>query len=100
MPDPHPGAGEVRIDLDLPQGDFLVRVTALRLDYTPSVRLAFNLLLQHDNVTDILGVNARVRWTLGLGRDLYFVLNRAIDTSTGFSDDGFEATIKLAWNGV
>lgn len=87
-----------RNDVDLPQGRFIVRVGALRLDYTPSTRLAFNLLLQYDNVSENAGVNARARWTIAPGRDLYFVVNQGIDTRTGFANDGVEATLKLVWN--
>ena len=46
----------------LPTGRFTVKLATLRLDHTPSTRLASSVLLQWDNLSRALGVSARLRW--------------------------------------
>jgi hypothetical protein len=46
------------------------------VNVTASPRLAFSNLLQYDNRSRNLGTQARVRWTLRPGDDIYFVFNQ------------------------
>ena len=84
----------------LPSGRFTVRMATLRLDHTPSTRMAESLLLQWDNVSQERGVSARVRWLWAADRELIFSLDRLgytgerRDTLPGQT----RAMLKLVWN--
>ncbi|WP_230976805.1 DUF5916 domain-containing protein [Pseudothauera rhizosphaerae] len=95
--------GMGRNAITLPTGRFTVKLATLRLDHAPDTRLAQSVLLQWDNVSQALGVSARLRWTDWLGapgRELVFALDRL-----GYTGDRREplprqtrATLKLVWN--
>ncbi len=89
-----------RADLRLPGGRFIVRTGSLRLDHTPTNRLASSLLLQWDNVSNELGGSLRVRWTLGLGRELLFAVDRLGYTGERRRIETRQTTalVKLVWN--
>ncbi len=87
----------------LPTGRFTVRLATLRLDHTPSTRLAQSLLLQWDNVSQTLGVSARLRWRpphWAPGRELVFALDRLGYTGEQrtLQDAQTRAMLKLVWN--
>jgi hypothetical protein len=60
----------------LPEGSFVARIFSLRSDYafTPTLTL-FNLV-QFDNESENLGWQARVRWILRPGREIFLVFNQ------------------------
>jgi len=65
--------------VDLPGGNFEVVVSSLRLNLTFNPDLSWNTLLQHDNVSDDLGVFSRIRWTFSPGNDVYLVFKLGFD---------------------
>lgn len=67
-------------DIDLPEGRFIVRVMEADLNVNFSTRLALNLTAQHDNVSERLGLNGRLRWTFAEHHDLFFVVNHDLST--------------------
>jgi len=67
-------------DIDLREGRFIVRVARAEANFNFSTRLTLNLIAQHDNVSERLGVNARLRWIFAGHHDLFLVLNH--DSST------------------
>lgn len=86
-------------DIDLREGRFIVRLARANLNVNFSTRLALNLAAQHDNVSERLGVNARLRWTFIGEHDLFLVVNHEASTL----DDRFrsletEAIAKLGLN--
>jgi hypothetical protein len=85
-------------DIDLPSGRFIVRIAELKTDVNLTTRHAGNLVLQWDNVSEQLGVNARLRWTVAPGRDLYLVVDRLLDTTDGYADLASNAIFKIVWN--
>lgn len=85
-------------DIDLPTGRFIVRIAELKTDVNLTTRHAGNLVLQWDNVSEQLGVNARLRWTVAPGRDLYLVVDRLLDTTDGYADLASNAIFKIVWN--
>ena len=93
-------AGLTRNAIRLPAGAFTVRMATLRLDHTPGTRMAESLLLQWDNVSQALGVSARVRWLWAADRELIFSLDRL--GYTGERRDALpgqtRAMLKLVWN--
>lgn len=93
-------AGAHRNAIRLPSGRFTVRMATLRLDHTPSTRMAESLLLQWDNVSQELGVSARVRWKWRPERELIFSLDRLGYTGEqrDLLPDETRAALKLVWN--
>ena len=87
-------------DLELPAGRFTVRVARVGLNVNFSPRLIWNTIAQFDNVSEDLGLNSRLRWTLAPGRDLFLVLNHGINTlaDDGAAAEGTAIIAKLNWN--
>lgn len=85
-------------DIELPGGKFHVRVASARVVYFATPDLQFSLLGQHDNFSERLGVNFRVRWTVQPGNEVFLVVNQGYDTSLDrFRPTGNESSIKGAW---
>jgi hypothetical protein len=101
-PDPFWGLaiGGGRNAITLPAGSFTVRMATLRLDYTPTTRLAHGLLLQWDNVSAELGLSVRLRWLWAYGRELILALDRLGYTGerSGEPPQRTRALLKLVWN--
>lgn len=82
----------------LPQGGFDVRSINAEVALTPSPDLQFGLLAQYDNLSAELGVNARVRWTVRPGNDVYLVANQGYDaTSESIRPTEGEVSLKAGW---
>jgi Domain of unknown function (DUF5916)/Carbohydrate family 9 binding domain-like len=98
---PRPGynlsAGYSENDIDLPQGDFLVRqwsFTSL-INFTPD--LTWTNRLQYDNVSEGFGINSRLHWVPQAGREAYLVLNWGLvdlDKDNSFSSTNKDLTVK------
>ena len=86
--------------IDLPTGRFAVKLATLRLDYTPSTRLASSVLLQWDNVSHALGASARLRWQWARGREAIFSVDRLGYTGERRTPEQPQtrAMLKLIWN--
>lgn len=101
-PDAHWGVsvGGGRNAVSLPDGGFTVKLATLRLDHTPSTRLAQSLLLQWDNLSGELAVSARLKWLWAAGRELVFALDRVGYTGErrGELPGQTRATLKMVWN--
>jgi len=67
-------------DIGLREGRFIVRVARAEANVNFTTRLTLNMIVQHDNVSERLGVNARLRWIFAGHHDLFLVLNH--ETST------------------
>ena len=85
-------------DVDLPQGDFVVRLATLQVDIIFSSTLSWVNLVQYDNVSETAGVNSRVHWIPEAGRDVFFVLDHSlhdIDRNDSFHSSQADMTLKL-----
>jgi hypothetical protein len=85
---------------DLPDGKFDTRVIEFENVITFSPSLSIVNLIQYENVTDTLGFNARLRWNLQSGQDIWFVLSHAmndLDENGAFSDVQTSATFKIRY---
>jgi hypothetical protein len=62
-----------RSDINLPQADFTTDLIRFRgnIDLTPDI--AFTNIVQFDDISDVLGLYNRFRWTITPGSDLYLV---------------------------
>jgi len=66
-------------DVELPQGDFVLRLARLGLDVIFSAKLSWTNLLQYDNDTEIVGINSRIHWIPQAGREMFIVLNHNLE---------------------
>lgn len=81
-----------RLRLDAGARD--VRISALRLDLSANPRLSWRNVLQHDSVSEQLGVNSRLRWTYNGVNDLFLVLNRGFDLSDERDAEGADTAFQ------
>ena len=62
-------------DIELPQGDFISRLSSVntQLAFTPN--LYWVSLLQYDNQSEEIGINTRIQWIPTAGQEGFIVLN-------------------------
>jgi len=85
-------------DVELPQGDFVVRLVTLRADIIFSSTLSWVNLIQYDNVSETAGINSRLHWIPEAGREAFIVLNhnlQDIDRNGSFHSSQADLTLKL-----
>jgi hypothetical protein len=63
----------------LPQGNFDVRIGAVKMNVTLSPDLSLNTIAQYDNQSKQLGLNARLKWIVRPGNELFLVWNENYD---------------------
>ena len=66
-------------EIELPGGNFIVRLSSLRTEIVFSSQLSWVNLIQYDNVSETLGINSRLHWIPEAGREGFIVLNRALN---------------------
>ena len=62
-------------DYDLPGGSAITRQLSLTNEIAFNTKWSLITLAQYDNVSDDIGINARFRYNVEAGRDLWFVLD-------------------------
>ncbi len=62
-------------DIELPQGDFITRLSTLSTQLAFSPTLYWINLLQYDNLSEELGINTRLQWVPRAGQEGFIVLN-------------------------
>jgi hypothetical protein len=60
----------------MPQGNFTENVYEVKADFFISPDLGFMNYIQYDDISRKLGWNARIRWQISPGNDIYLVYNR------------------------
>jgi hypothetical protein len=91
------------IDGRLPAGDFIEQLWQQKIVYSFSPDLVLSLYTQYDSVSGNLGTNARLRYTIRPGTDLYVVWNRGWVHPPGAADgaeldlQSDQAVVKLRW---
>ena len=87
-------------DVELPQGDFIVRLARLQLETAFSSTLSWVNLIQYDNVSELVGLNSRVHWIPRAGREGFIVLNHNLedfDRDDSFHSELAELTLKFGY---
>ena len=85
-------------DIDLPQGDFITRLTRLTTDVNFSSTLYWVSLIQYDNVSEVIGVNTRLNWIPKAGQEGLIVLNHSLqdrDRDDAFRSELLDISVKL-----
>jgi len=102
------GPGRLRVELDaendfghLPQGSFIQRLLQWKTFYAFSPDLIVSAFTQYDSASRDLGLNARLRWTIHPGRDLFLVWNRnwkrLLPPDETFERNADQVALKLRW---
>lgn len=84
-------------DIDLPQGEFIVRVARARASMQFNPDLSWDNTVQWDNQSDQAGLNSRVRWEYSPGQEVILVYNQGFDVEDdSFTSRDFTTTIKAS----
>ncbi len=59
--------------VDLPDGEFTASLYEIETDWNPSPWVAITSQVQYDDVTELVGLFARLRWIVNPGNDIYLV---------------------------
>jgi hypothetical protein len=87
-------------DIELPAGDFTVRLSALRAQFVFSSTLSWVNLLQYDNVSESVGINSRLHWVPQAGREGFIVLNHSLadrDKNDSFHSTNADISVKFSY---
>lgn len=88
------------IDVDLPEGSFIVRLLQLRTDIVFSAMLAWSTLIQYDNESELVGINSRFHWIPEAGRETFFVINYGLqdfDRDNRFRSERADLALKVGY---
>jgi hypothetical protein len=87
-------------DIELPDGDFIVRQSSMRVEAIFSSTLSWANLFQYDNVSEVLGFNSRLHWIPQAGREGFIVLNHNVadpDRDDAFHSTNADMSIKFSY---
>jgi hypothetical protein len=87
-------------DIELPGGDFIVRLTSLRAQYVFSSTLSWVNLIQYDNLSENVGINSRLHWIPRAGREGFIVLNHNLadaDQNDSFHSTSADISLKFSY---
>ena len=62
-------------DVRLPEGNFAIRLIRLRLNLALNPDLSWANFVQYDTVSEVLGLNSRLRWIVEPGNEVFLVYN-------------------------
>ncbi len=87
-------------DVSLPQGDFATRLVQFKSFYALALELSWENLIQYDNVSEVMGINSRLRWVPRAGQEGFIVINHGMQDFD--KDDRFESlnsnlTVKFSY---
>lgn len=87
-------------DVELPEGDFTVRLTSLEADLSFSSTLSWVNLIQYDNVSENIGFNSRLHWIPQAGREGFIVFNHNLvdtDRNDSFHSASADFSVKFSY---
>ncbi len=89
-----------RNDINLPQGDFITHLATLTTEVNFTPTLYWVNLVQYDNVSELLGINARLVWIPEAGQEAMIVLNHSMqdrDRNNSFESELNDVTLKVGY---
>jgi len=87
-------------EIDLPAGNFTVRLITLDTKIAFSSTLSWSNLLQYDNVSEVMGFNSRLHWIPEAGRQAFLVFNYGLadpDKDNTFHSTGADLSLKFSY---
>lgn len=82
-------------DVNLPEGDFDVDIVRTRATLQFSPEMALDTIVQWDSVSEIVGLNSRLRWEPRPGQEIFLVYNEGYDADEDFTSVDREAILKV-----
>jgi len=93
-----PGADCTRQTGDVENRNFNIRLARFRVQVAFTPDLAWNTLVQYDNLSDDLEFQTRLQWIIEPGRELFVVIGQDFDANPGdFRVRRTEPAVKLRW---
>lgn len=92
------GVNYTETEINLPEGDFTVRLFTLDTKIAFSSRLSWSNLIQYDNVSEVMGFNSRLNWIPEAGRQAFLVFNYGLadlDKDNTFQSTGSDLSLKF-----
>ncbi len=85
--------------IDISDGEFETLIASGGVRVTPSPRVDFNTIVQYDTVSEEVGLNARLRWIVAPGNDIFLVFNQGyrLEDSRSLQRLESEAVAKVGW---
>jgi len=87
-------------DIELPQGDFITRLTSLATEMNFSSTLYWVNLIQYDNISEVLGLNSRLVWIPTAGQEGLIVFNHSMqdrDNDNSFVSELSDINVKISY---
>jgi hypothetical protein len=93
------GLGFSQNVVKLASGQFTSHLGKLRTDVAFNARWSWSTFIQYDNVSEVVGVNTRLRYEPVAGRQMFLVLNHgsSIDPDNNFSSTSSEFVVKVSY---
>jgi hypothetical protein len=93
------GIGFIQNVIKLPSGEFTSHLGKLKADIAFNSRWSWSTFVQYDNVSEVVGVNTRLRYEPVAGRELLFVFNHGESISPGneYSSTSSELVLKASY---
>lgn len=77
--------------IELPEGNFTLRLFGLNSEYAFSSTLSWSNLIQYDNISENVGLNSRLHWIPRAGQQAFLVLNWGLQDRD--KDNHFNSTV-------
>ena len=84
-------------DFDLPDGEFSVMLSRLRLSYAFTPKILLQALMQYDDDDEVLSTNLRFSWLRSANTGLYLVYNEFDERGVGALPKGREVILKYSF---
>ncbi len=87
-------------DAELPEGDFILRLATVRVEWAANSTLSWTNVAQYDNISGVLGINSRLHWTPRAGQDIFLVLGHTMiedDERDEFSSLSRDIAVKASY---
>jgi len=87
-------------EVEMPEGDFTVRLSSVRADVILSSTLSWVNLIQYDNLSENVGLNSRLHWIPQAGREGFIVFNHNLvdtDRNDSFHSTSADLSVKFSY---
>jgi len=94
------GVNYTETEIELPAGNFTVRLFSLDTRIAFSSTLSWSNLVQYDNVSEVVGFNSRLHWIPEAGRQAFLVFNYGLadkDKDNTFHSTGSDISLKFSY---
>jgi hypothetical protein len=86
--------------IDLPQGDFITRLTSVDTQVAFTPELYWITLVQYENISEEIGINTRLQWIPQAGQEGFIVLNYGLqdrDQDNTFQTASADISVKFRY---